>query len=36
MPGQPGNVSGRVMPGFAYLPDPELAALAEFLKARQR
>ena len=36
MPGQPGNISGRVMPGFAYLPDPELAALAEFLKARQR
>ena len=36
MPGQPGNISGRVMPGFAYLPDPELAALAGFLKARHR
>jgi EmrB/QacA subfamily drug resistance transporter len=36
MPGQPGNLSGRVMPGFAYLPDPELAALAGYLKARHR
>ena len=31
-PGQPGNVTGRVMPGFGYLPEPELAALAQFLK----
>jgi mono/diheme cytochrome c family protein len=32
MPGQPGNISGRVMPGFGYLPEPELAALADFVK----
>lgn len=34
MPGQPGNVSGRVMPGFAYLQEAELAALAGFVKSR--
>ena len=34
MPGQPGSVSGRVMPGFAYLQDAELAALADFVKSR--
>ena len=33
MPGQPGNVSGRVMPGFEYLPEAELTALAGYLKA---
>jgi EmrB/QacA subfamily drug resistance transporter len=33
MPGQPGNVSGRVMPGFAYLPEAELQALAGYLKS---
>ena len=32
LPGQPGNISGRVMPGFGYLPEPELAAVAEFVK----
>jgi EmrB/QacA subfamily drug resistance transporter len=36
MPGQPGNVSGRVMPGFAYLPEAELQALAAYLKAPGR
>jgi DHA2 family methylenomycin A resistance protein-like MFS transporter len=32
MPGQPGNVSGRVMPGFSYLPETELQALVDFLR----
>jgi len=35
MPGQPGNVSGRVMPGFSYLADAELEALADFLRRPQ-
>jgi EmrB/QacA subfamily drug resistance transporter len=35
MPGQPGNVSGRVMPGFSYLPDAELAAIAAYVKGRE-
>ena len=33
LPGQPGSIRNGVMPGFAYLPEAELAALAAFLKA---
>ena len=34
MPGEPGNLSGRVMPGFGYLQDAELETLAALLKRR--
>jgi mono/diheme cytochrome c family protein len=32
LPGQADNMSGRVMPGFDYLPEAELAAVAEFVR----
>jgi EmrB/QacA subfamily drug resistance transporter len=33
MPGQPGNVTGGVMPAFTYLPEAELSAVAAYLKS---
>lgn len=32
LPNDPASVSGQPMPGFAYLDDAELAALADYLK----
>lgn len=35
MPGQPGNVTGRVMPGFGYLAAGDRAALANYVRSQQ-
>lgn len=34
MPGSPQSVSGGAMPGFAWMPEDELQAIAAFLKAQ--
>lgn len=34
MPGDPGNVSGGAMPGFSWVPEADLTAIVEFVKAR--
>jgi mono/diheme cytochrome c family protein len=35
MPGDPESVSGRPMPGFAWLPEADLAEIAAYIKARR-
>ncbi len=34
MPGDPESVAGRPMPGFAWLPESDLAEIAAYLKSR--
>ena len=34
MPGDPESVAGRPMPGFAWLPEADLAGIAAYIKAR--
>jgi mono/diheme cytochrome c family protein len=34
MPGDPDSVSGRPMPGFAWLPEADLAEIAAYIKGR--
>ena len=34
LPNDPASVSGRPMPGFAYVDEAELAAIADYLKQR--
>jgi mono/diheme cytochrome c family protein len=34
MPGDPGSVAGRPMPGFGWLPEADLAEIAAYVKSR--
>ena len=34
MPGDPESVAGRSMPGFAWLPEADLAGIAAYIKSR--